>query len=155
MATCSLCEQSFIGYGNNPYPLCDEDDYEATCCDTCNIYKVVPARLKQMGVIITPEMMKAAIKKSEEDEDDYVKGWINVDGDTSYVFGNDPYKPNVISLPRMLREDVCGYLEKKFNARVEGWSERHNVADCEEEDCETCCRGKWCNCDDSKCPHCN
>ena len=47
--TCNLCDISFHGYGNNPYPLCDKEDYKAKCCDSCNILKVLPAR---MGLII-------------------------------------------------------------------------------------------------------
>lgn len=31
-------------YGNNPFPLCEENDYESRCCDVCNTY-VVKARI--------------------------------------------------------------------------------------------------------------
>lgn len=42
---CCLCGRKFSGYGNNPYPLCDIDDYDSRCCDDCNESKVLPARL--------------------------------------------------------------------------------------------------------------
>ena len=42
---CCLCGQEFAGYGNNPYPLCDRDDYESRCCDECDRNKVIPARM--------------------------------------------------------------------------------------------------------------
>ena len=44
---CHLCKQHFEGFGNNPYPLCDEDDYEARCCNDCDNNLVIPERLKQ------------------------------------------------------------------------------------------------------------
>jgi hypothetical protein len=37
---CSLCDEDKPGYGNNPYPLAGE-----SCCDACNITKVIPARM--------------------------------------------------------------------------------------------------------------
>jgi hypothetical protein len=37
---CSLCSQKYPGYGNNPAPLPGE-----SCCDACNITKVIPARM--------------------------------------------------------------------------------------------------------------
>lgn len=43
--TCCICGKKFIGWGNNPYPLCDKDDYESRCCDECNDNHVIPARL--------------------------------------------------------------------------------------------------------------
>jgi len=52
---CSLCENKCEGWGNNPYPLCEESDMEARCCDSCNMTKVLPARIK-------------AIVEDEEDE---------------------------------------------------------------------------------------
>ena len=38
---CCLCEQVFVGHGNNPHQM------EATgdCCDSCNSLRVIPARL--------------------------------------------------------------------------------------------------------------
>lgn len=39
--SCVLCHKDFIGYGNNPHPLADQED---RCCDTCNIERVIPAR---------------------------------------------------------------------------------------------------------------
>ena len=38
--TCVLCEQPSKGFGNNPQPICD-----GKCCDECNYFKVIPARM--------------------------------------------------------------------------------------------------------------
>jgi len=40
--TCCICGAKFIGYGNNPAPLC----HEGRCCDACNMNHVIPARLR-------------------------------------------------------------------------------------------------------------
>lgn len=42
---CCLCGGKYTMYGNNPSPLCDEDDDTSQCCDKCNWEKVIPARL--------------------------------------------------------------------------------------------------------------
>jgi hypothetical protein len=42
--TCSLCDAPAIGFGNNPFPLCDIDDEVSRCCDTCNM-AVIQARI--------------------------------------------------------------------------------------------------------------
>lgn len=42
---CCLCGKEKEGFGNNPYPLCKEDDFESRCCDDCNISLVIPARI--------------------------------------------------------------------------------------------------------------
>lgn len=43
---CCICGQKFTGWGNNPYPVVDDDD--ARCCDMCNQTRVLPARMAQM-----------------------------------------------------------------------------------------------------------
>ena len=40
--TCCLCGHKFEGYGNNAEPLVEY----GICCDTCNVTKVIPARIK-------------------------------------------------------------------------------------------------------------
>tara|TARA_R110000751_G_scaffold1560_4_gene5798 strand:+ start:4480 stop:4746 length:267 start_codon:yes stop_codon:yes gene_type:complete len=40
--TCCLCGVEIKGYGNNALPIKDGE-----CCDDCNLFKVVPARLSQ------------------------------------------------------------------------------------------------------------
>ena len=42
---CCLCGKTFVGWGNNPYPLCDKTDTESRCCDDCNVKYVIPARI--------------------------------------------------------------------------------------------------------------
>ena len=40
---CCICGKEFIGWGNNPYPVVEDED--ARCCDECNAMHVIPARL--------------------------------------------------------------------------------------------------------------
>ena len=47
VGVCCLCGNPYSHWGNNPYPLCDEDDYVSRCCDACNWMHVFPARLQQ------------------------------------------------------------------------------------------------------------
>ena len=42
---CCLCGIKFEGYGNNPYPLCDVNDYDSRCCNECNSKYVIPSRI--------------------------------------------------------------------------------------------------------------
>lgn len=41
---CSICSNTFEGFGNNPWPF--DQNKEDRCCDDCNIRFVIPARLK-------------------------------------------------------------------------------------------------------------
>lgn len=41
---CCICNELYIGYGNNPWPVKDEGE----CCDNCNFEKVIPARLEDL-----------------------------------------------------------------------------------------------------------
>ena len=43
---CCICGKEFIGWGNNPYPITDEED--EVCCDECNYSEVLPARIEQL-----------------------------------------------------------------------------------------------------------
>ena len=45
--TCCLCGSTFVGWGNNPFPLSDKEDDK--CCDECNYTKVIPARLARIA----------------------------------------------------------------------------------------------------------
>ena len=45
--TCCICGQKCRGWGNDPFPVVDDNDAE--CCDACNATVVVPARLKAMS----------------------------------------------------------------------------------------------------------
>jgi hypothetical protein len=40
---CCLCPGKYTEWGNNPAPL--NHDEGAKCCDTCNVHKVIPARV--------------------------------------------------------------------------------------------------------------
>ena len=50
---CCLCGQKISGYGNNPYPLCDENDFESRCCDACDYQWVIPTRMYQLSHNLT------------------------------------------------------------------------------------------------------
>lgn len=43
---CCLCKEKYKGYGNNAEPL-----MKGRCCNRCNILKVIPARLEELGFI--------------------------------------------------------------------------------------------------------
>lgn len=42
---CCICGCEFEGYGNNPYPLVNDE--EVRCCDECN-WKVIEERINQI-----------------------------------------------------------------------------------------------------------
>ena len=41
--TCSICDKQCVGYSNNAWPI-----NNGRCCNHCNAYAVVPARLALM-----------------------------------------------------------------------------------------------------------
>lgn len=41
---CCLCGHAFTGFGNNPWPVNNDED--ARCCDECNAFVVIPARIR-------------------------------------------------------------------------------------------------------------
>ena len=43
---CCICGIEFTGWGNNPYPVNNEEG--ARCCDDCNNLYVIPARFMMM-----------------------------------------------------------------------------------------------------------
>lgn len=43
---CCICGGFFYGYGNNPYPVVEDED--ARCCDACDSTVVISARIEQM-----------------------------------------------------------------------------------------------------------
>jgi len=47
--SCEICQDIFEGFGNNPDPFIDVQEFDqAECCDNCNYQFVIPARLKQL-----------------------------------------------------------------------------------------------------------
>lgn len=44
--TCSICFRKYTGFGNNAWPV-----NEGRCCNQCNDFVVINARLAQMGLI--------------------------------------------------------------------------------------------------------
>jgi len=57
---CSLCEQPYEGYGNNPSPLTDRLGGFDRCCDDCNEELVVPVRARLMEI---RELRKKAVPR--------------------------------------------------------------------------------------------
>lgn len=45
--TCCICGQLFFGWGNNPWPVVQDEN--AVCCDACNFGVVIPARLNDLA----------------------------------------------------------------------------------------------------------
>lgn len=41
---CSICQETFEGYGNNPFPF-----PEGRCCDDCDNRFVIPARMSHVA----------------------------------------------------------------------------------------------------------
>ena len=60
MTKCVLCKKEIKGYGNNPEPLAGN---KTSCCDECNITKVIPARIQRYK---EGENMKSYIRSGEK-----------------------------------------------------------------------------------------
>jgi hypothetical protein len=60
--TCSLCDAPAIGWGNNPFPLCDIDDEVSRCCDTCNTAVIQARVLAFRKKCESPEEARALFK---------------------------------------------------------------------------------------------
>ena len=41
---CCICTKKGKGFGNNPFPMVEVDDYKSRCCDLCNDQIVLPMR---------------------------------------------------------------------------------------------------------------
>ena len=56
LSTCCLCGRKYMGWGNSTWGYwddCDENDPKGEkmrCCDDCNAYKVIPARIRKYKV---------------------------------------------------------------------------------------------------------
>lgn len=50
---CCICGKTFTGWGNSPYPVFKDLLYKgnrAACCDHCNLYVVVPERIRLLSM---------------------------------------------------------------------------------------------------------
>ena len=95
--TCCLCGSTFIGWGNNPFPLSEKEDDR--CCDECNYTKVIPARLAKIaedyGKLITQaEMEDLAAEVSSGDTVEVHRGY-EIDYN---IFGNHEYSVQYFSV---------------------------------------------------------
>ena len=59
---CVLCKNPFEEFGNNPWPL----SYRGECCNHCNSYHVIPARLALHGIMLTKENVDEMIRLEKE-----------------------------------------------------------------------------------------
>jgi len=57
---CCICSLEYIGYGNNATPV-----KEGRCCDVCNSFKVVPARMDNLM-----DMMRTTTKNNTKEKKD-------------------------------------------------------------------------------------
>lgn len=44
---CCICGEKFTGWGNNPWPVVEDED--ARCCNDCNDTVVLAARTRNMA----------------------------------------------------------------------------------------------------------
>lgn len=64
---CCFCGNSVGKYGNNPEPLMDSENN--TCCDSCNLTKVIPYRLASITRLTqAPKKLKSAAVNQESQE---------------------------------------------------------------------------------------
>jgi hypothetical protein len=54
MKICSICDNIYTGFGNNAWP------FKGRCCDWCNGYEVIPARLVRLKKYINAKKKKKA-----------------------------------------------------------------------------------------------
>ena len=54
---CCICGCQFIGFGNNPYPLCHKDDYDSRCCNDCDNV-VIQSRMDMAINLLTVEQVQ-------------------------------------------------------------------------------------------------
>jgi len=57
---CCICGETFIGWGNEPWPIKND----GRCCDTCNSLIVLPARIMALHGLMKPD-------ESEDDDRKY------------------------------------------------------------------------------------
>jgi len=50
--TCSICQNEYIGWGNNAWPVND-----GRCCDDCNGLHVLPERLHRLGYGVSESLV--------------------------------------------------------------------------------------------------
>ena len=56
---CCICGNKFFGWGNNPWPINSNDG--AKCCDMCNLTRVIPARIENVGKVEPEEPVQTII----------------------------------------------------------------------------------------------
>ena len=57
---CCICSLEYIGYGNNATPV-----KEGRCCDVCNSFKVVPARMDNLMDMLTKKNVEPKKRNNE------------------------------------------------------------------------------------------
>ena len=62
---CCICNKTFIGFGNNPWPISKKE--EDVCCDNCNTMYVIPARIANIPPLPGDNAeLKALIKNARK-----------------------------------------------------------------------------------------
>ena len=54
MRRCNICGIDIDDMGNNPWPICLEEDNRSRCCNECNEKYVIPARMIQVRGVKRP-----------------------------------------------------------------------------------------------------
>lgn len=65
---CCICGKTIKGFGNNPYPLCADNDFDSRCCDECDSKYVIPVRILKMRVAKNHETYLKSKNKSKKVE---------------------------------------------------------------------------------------
>ena len=64
---CCICNEKFIGWGNNPYPIKEDGE----CCKPCDDNVVVPARMKEYSNMQKTESFDdIRFKQSEKEKNE-------------------------------------------------------------------------------------
>ena len=54
---CCFCQSEILGAGNSPWPV--NNDSKARCCNFCNTYLVLPARIERMQQSVEAQAKRA------------------------------------------------------------------------------------------------
>ena len=64
MSRCVICGELIVGYGHNAVPVRD-----GRCCDVCNDFRVIPARLRALGLGVNNQPTNNICQRREHDTD--------------------------------------------------------------------------------------
>ena len=100
--TCCICHKEFIGYGNDPFPICSPNDNKSRCCNDCDNL-VTSARL---SLHETDEY----IRRNEE---------INKGDKVAIIYSASSDKPlDIIAQGKLLVGQVTEVLSTQNNSTI-------------------------------------